>query len=433
MPSAPQAIVDAPSVHFRPSDLDEVAATYPDVPRLIVIKIDVQRRGVFYTDRALAAFDPAKHQARSHALFGSRDGQVTPKPEALLLRDGTSILADSTPLDGNPYTVDVVDGRLVLVDQGRVIETVQFWPRPAYYGKLTSSGIPMEHVVTARPQRLNVFPSSYCHFWSNDHGCKYCDIVNHHRQSVRELKVPPRLQAKDVAEVIREALKEPGRFTTICLTSGSDTRGKKPFDAEVDFYEEILSAITGVFGGRQFPSQLISSAFDVTQLRRLKERTGLTSWTADLEVLDPRLFAWICPGKEEWVGYTGWKQRLIDGVEVFGRGRVASGIVAGVETAKPYGFQNEEDAVTHTLAEADWLAERGVSVISCVWTPRPGSEFRDQQAPSLRYYVRLVRGLHALRLKHRLNIDFDDYRRCGNHADTDLSRVLPDFGHVREI
>ena len=98
MPSAPQAIVDAPSVHFRPSDLDEVAATYPDVPRLIVIKIDVQRRGVFYTDRALAAFDPAKHQARSHALFGSRDGQVTPKPEALLLRDGTSILADSTPL-----------------------------------------------------------------------------------------------------------------------------------------------------------------------------------------------------------------------------------------------------------------------------------------------------------------------------------------------
>jgi hypothetical protein len=268
MPSAPQAIVDAPSVHFRPSDLDEVAATYPDVPRLIVIKIDVQRRGVFYTDRALAAFDPAKHQARSHALFGSRDGQVTPKPEALLLRDGTSILADSTPLDGNPYTVDVVDGRLVLVDQGRVIETVQFWPRPAYYGKLTSSGIPMEHVVTARPQRLNVFPSSYCHFWSNDHGCKYCDIVNHHRQSVRELKVPPRLQAKDVAEVIREALKEPGRFTTICLTSGSDTRGEKPFDAEVDFYEEILSAITGVFGGRQFPSQLISSAFDVTQLRR---------------------------------------------------------------------------------------------------------------------------------------------------------------------
>jgi hypothetical protein len=28
--------------------LDEVAARYPDVPRLIVIKTDVQRRGVFY-------------------------------------------------------------------------------------------------------------------------------------------------------------------------------------------------------------------------------------------------------------------------------------------------------------------------------------------------------------------------------------------------
>jgi hypothetical protein len=64
-----------------------------------------------------------------------------------------------------------------------------------------------------------------------------------------------------------------------CLTSGSDTRGQKPFDAEMDFYEEILSAITEVFGGRQFPSQLISSAFDVTQLRRLKERTPFRgSW-----------------------------------------------------------------------------------------------------------------------------------------------------------
>jgi hypothetical protein len=37
-----------------------------------------------------------------------------------------ALRADSTPPDGNPYVVDAVDGRLVLVDQGGVIETVQF-------------------------------------------------------------------------------------------------------------------------------------------------------------------------------------------------------------------------------------------------------------------------------------------------------------------
>ena len=39
--------------------------------------------------------------------------------------------------------------------------------------------------------------------------------------------------------------------------------------------------------------------------------------------------------------------------------------------------------------------------------------------------VQLARGLHALRVKYRLPIDHDSYRNCGNHPDTDLSRLLP--------
>jgi hypothetical protein len=59
-----------------------------------------------------------------------------------------------------------------------------------------------------------------------------------------------------------------------------------------------------------------------------------------------------------------------------------------------------------------------------VWVPRPGSVFRDQKNPSLEYYVRLARGLHDLRVRYGLRADFDDYRRCGNHPDSDLSRLL---------
>ncbi len=421
-------IIDSQVTQSLHPELDEVVARHSAVPRLIIVKIDAQRRGVHYTASALAAFDASTHQARSLALFGSRDGEVTAKPEALLLRDGTSVLADPTPLSRNPYVVDVVDGRLSLTDAGKVIEEVAYWPRPKYYGKRTTSGALMEHVVTARPQRFNVFPSSYCHFWTNDKGCQYCDIVTHHKQSVKELKAPARLRSADVVEVIREGLLEKGRYTTVCLTAGSDTRGNPAFESEVDFYEDVLSAITEIFGGGPFPSQLISSAFDVKQLERLKARTGLMSWTTDLEVLNPKLFAWICPGKEEWVGYAGWKQRLVDSVGIFGRGRVASGIVGGVELAKPHGYSSEGEALQRTLEEADSLGEQGVSVISTVWNPRPGSKFKDQQVPSLDYFVRLAQGLHEVRVRHRLNIDFDDYRRCGNHPDTDLSRLLPDFG-----
>ncbi len=404
--------------------LDEVLARHPGFPRLVAIKIDVQRRGVHYTDRAIGAVDPQKHQLRGSYIFGSRDASLTPLPESLLLRDGTTILTDPTPLAQAPYVVDFLDGRFWLVDGGARIEPVDLWPKPAYYDRTTSSGIPMKYVVTARPQRLNIFQSSACHFWGNDKGCKFCDINTHGKQQKSELGIPTRLEPRDVKETIRAALEEPGRFTGICLTAGTDFRGDELFDREVDHYVEILQAVGENFRTRRFPSQLIGTAFNERQLERLHAQTGLTSYTSDVEVLDERVFGWVCPGKAEKVGYREWKRRLVAAVGIFGRGNVGTGLVGGVELAKPHGLSSEQDALAATLAEAEDLAGNGVTTVYIVWVPRPGSPFRDQQNASLDYYVGLAKGLHGLRVKYGLSADFDDYRRCGNHPDTDLSRLL---------
>ncbi|MRR13674.1 radical SAM protein, partial [bacterium] len=296
--------------------LDEVVEKYPQFPRLIAVKIDVQRRGVHYTERALGAVDETVHQMRSPYLFGSRDGAIKPLPESLLLRDGTTILTDPTPPEQDPYLVDLVDGKLALTDGGHVVEFIDLWPKPKYYDKKTSSGIPMSHVASARPQRLNIFQSSYCHFWAEDKGCRFCDIVTHTKQQKDEVGVPTRLRPEDVSETIREALKEPGRFTNICLTAGSVLKGEELFDREVDFYIETLQAIGENFATKKFPSQLIGSAYNERQLARLYEQTGLTSYTSDLEVLDQRAFDLVCPGKSKWVGYHGWKERLVRAVDI---------------------------------------------------------------------------------------------------------------------
>ena len=404
--------------------LDEIVEKYPRFPRLLALKIDVQRRGVHYTDRALGAVDYAVHQMRSPYLFGSRDGQIKDLPESLLLRDGTTILTDPTPLEQNPYQVDYIDGQFALTDEGRFVEYTDLWPKPLYYDKVTSTGVPMKFIASARPQRLNVFQSSYCHFWAEDKGCKFCDIVTHTKQQKNELGVPSRLKPSDVSETIREALKEPGRFTNICLTSGSVLKGRELFDQEVDFYIETLQAIGENFSSRRFPSQLIGSAFNERQLARFYDETGLMSYTSDLEVLDEQVFNWVCPGKAKWVGYQGWKQRLIKAVDIFGRGNVGTGLVAGSELAQPHGFRDEGAALKATLSEAEYLAEHGVTTVYIVWVPRPGSDFRDQRNASLEYYVQLAQGLHDLRVKYDLRVDFDDYRRCGNHPDSDLSRLL---------
>jgi hypothetical protein len=406
------------------SELDAVCERHPDVPRLVVLKTDVQRRGVHYTERALALLDETRHSTTGTHIFGARDGRVAPRPESLLLRDGSSIITTPTPLEQGPYVVDHVDGRLALVDGGVAVEEVEYWPRPDYYAKQTRSGVPMRFVVSARPQRLNVFPYRHCHFWNEGEGCLFCDIVPQMRKGKDEIGIPPRLDPADVGETIAEAVKEPGRFVGVCITAGSNTRGARPFDAEVDYYVEILQAIGAAFRTPRFPSQLIGTAFDQEQLERLRRETGLMSYTADIEVLDERLFSWICPGKARWIGYREWKERLVRAVDVFGRGRVNTGIVAGVELARPHGFASEAEALQRTLEEADDLASRGVSTVFIVWSPRPGTALGGQRNASLGYYVALAKGLHELRVRHHLPIDFDDYRHCGNHPDTDLSRLL---------
>lgn len=406
------------------SELDDVCSRHPDVPRLVVLKADVQRRGVHYTDAALARLDPELHSTTGTHIFGARDGRIAPRPESLLLRDGSSIITTPTPPEQGPYGVDFVDGRLVLTDGGAPIEEVEYWPRPDYYGKETRSGLPMKFVVSARPQRLNVFPYRHCHFWNDDEGCLFCDIVPQLRKGKDDLGIPARLEPADVAETVAEALKEPGRFAGVCLTAGSNTRGARPFDAEVDYYVEILQAIGSAFRTPRFPSQLIGTAFEVAQLERLRRETGLMSYTADVEVLDEKLFSWICPGKARWVGYREWKERLVRAVDVFGRGHVNTGIVAGVELARPHGFTTEREALSRTLGEAEELASRGVSTVFIVWSPRPGTGLAGQRNASLGYYVALAKGLHDLRVRYGLPIDFDDYRHCGNHPDTDLSRIL---------
>ena len=159
-------------------------------------------------------------------------------------------------------------------------------------------------------------------------------------------------------------------------------------------------------------------------MKKLYEETGLMFYTSDIEVLNSDLFQWICPGKSKYIGYDTWKERLFYAVEIFGKGYVSTGIVAGVEMAKPYGYMNEEQALESTLKEAEIFFRNGVSVVSCVWRIAADSLFSEQTGPTLDFYIRLTRELNLMRKKYIPNLGLDDYRRCGNHPDTDLGRIL---------
>jgi hypothetical protein len=352
------------------------------------------------------------------------DAGHKPFPVSLLLRDGTSIIAVPDPRARDPYVVDRIDGRTVIVDHGEIVDEVGFWPQHEFYDKFTSSGKPMWQIASfSRPQRLDFNPYFYCHFWDHGHGCRFCNIGSAFRAAQKNRKIGVRVDPNDIYETTREAIRQPGRYAYIVLTSGSIPGEDKSFNDEVQVYIETLQAIGANFSTRRFPSQLISSSFNEEQLARIYEQTGLLCYTSDLEVLDEERFNWICPGKARVVGFQEWRRRLIASVDIFGRGRVATVLVSGVELAQPHGYTSEEEALKATLDGAEELAAQGVSAVGCVWTPREGSVFHNQKTPSLEYHLRLAIGLDRLRRKYGLNIDMDNYRRCGNHGDTDLSRI----------
>jgi len=407
--------------------IDELTVKYPKVPRFIVLKIDAQRRGIKLTKSALDAVQVPLYRYGSHnGISTERDTELA-YPGPMLLRDGTSVLVSAAVASQyeDPYTVDHVDGRFYISDHGNQIDEVDFTPRPDFYGKQTSRGIPMEAIASARPQRLDIQPYRYCHFWDTKDQCKFCGFftdLKEQRQAAGDQYVKL-LDPQDIYETVREALRESGRISQINLTAGADYSGDTPFENEVNRYVEVLQAIGKNFKTRRFSSQLIAPAYTKKQVERIYAETGLISYCPDIEVWDEKLFKWICTGKDKVVGRTEWIKRTIDAVEIFGKGNVYTNFVAGVETAQPHGFENIDDALRSCLEGCEFFAKHGVVYLSLVWRPWKSSVFSGQKQPPLEYYVRLVKELRDIRRAYGLSSDNDDYKHCGNHADSDLERV----------
>lgn len=409
--------------------LDALAQKYPGVPRFLILKMDLQRRGVRYTERALEVAHGEAYQGRAASFLYGRAYEIEKElPEGLLLRDGTSVCLHRVDIalaeENDSYVIDAVDGKTMIFDRGEFVDECEFWPKPDYYGKKTSRGIPMESIVNARPQRLSLCSPSHCFFFDGHQGqCKFCSFVPDLRDQVKaKVGRVARLNPEDVYETVTEALKEDGRWTSICLSGGSDYRGNPAFQSEVNHYIDLIKAIGRNFRAGRFPIQLVSTAFSKEQLRRLYDETGLVGYTADIEVWDAKLFEWICPGKSKWVGRNGWIESLIDAVDIFGKGNVDTNIVAGIEMAEPYGFKTEDEALESNFEAAEFFARHGVGLIFTVWTPRQETLLQDQKQPSLEYHVRLLKGFHEIWKKYGLTMDCDDYRHCGNHAVTDIIR-----------
>lgn len=399
-------------------ELETLQVSHPAFSPFALLKLSMIRYGAVFTERALDSIQGSPYAFGDDNAFdirfGGRDGRRA-MPGPILLRDGSFVYVNYGEPYENPYTIDCDGGVYLLLDGDKLVDTLDFVPRPDFYGKRTSRGTPMSSVADVRGQKLILNAYQRCRLWEGGDQCGFCAFFTGGHSSGA-------VDCEDVYETIREAVKEPGRFSEISLSGGTDFSGEPPFSVEIDRYIRVLQAIGRNFTGR-FPCQLMAPAYPKAELQRIYDQTGITSYAPNIEVWGEELFRELCPGKHRWIGYQEWIRRTLDAVEVFGRGKVCTQVVAGVELAAEHGFSDPEEALASNFQACEFFAEHGVQFLVTIWRPHRATRLGCRPMAPLNYYVRLAEGVHAIRKAHGLRNTNDDYKHCGNHPDSDLERL----------
>lgn len=420
---------------------------YPDMSPFVLLKISMVWHGARLSAAALARLQAPDYRFASDEPFEiAFTGRTTPggaeplgaaprpvMPGGVLLRDATYVYINWGETYDDPYVIDydplageftlrepaagtiAADGDVPVGDAREgLVDVIGFTPRPALYDFETSAGTPADALADARAQKLILTAYRRCEFWREGRQCRFCALFTRHG-------VDPAVPCAEIAEVVRAALAEPGRYSQLYISGGSDMDGEPPFSREQARYAAALAAMGETFSGR-FACQLMAPAYDEDALARIVGQADVTSYSPNLEVWGADQFARLCPGKQAHVGYDEWLARTAAAVGVLGRGNVYTQLVGGAELAGEGAVGSAEDALARNAEACEWFAERGVTCLSVIWRPHRRSVLGWVPMPPIDYYVRLAREFHAVRARHGLVAFEDDYKACGNHPDADLER-----------
>ena len=434
-------------------ELEAYFKRFPDVPREVILKIELLSKGHWFTDAALAATRGSL--VKSYRLFSydlitmdqMKRNEARLVPEWFYTFEGPydlrAVQIQTTMDPASPYVVDLLDGRLVLTAGGQVICNVAYPVEPEYYARRFNDGV-LYHEVCAYGYFFTVFRQ--CQYWGKDEECRFCDINQNARQMKQSKEFTLNAPVKKV-EQVAEAAREVGRNMlakegypapiSFLITGGTITNHLRGLD-ENAFYGQYVRAIKES-GPRRHVS-LQTNAKTKDEIRWLRNE-GLDGHQANMEVWDKRLFEWINPGKARRIGHTEWIKRTIESVDILGEGNVRPNFVGGIEMAKPYGFEDMDEAIASTTEGLKVLMSHGVDPRFNQWRREPKSNLvQDHAQPPVptEFYIRLMRNRYELWKRYGLQLpvkaDFIETRRYlgvghGTYDDYPLLMEAPWYQH----
>ncbi len=396
------------------NELEGYIKRYSDMPKEVILKEDVLRNGLRFSEAALEGSD--LYQIKSYYLFSTDRTKIEDMskqenlraPEEIKLTKGLYDLRPTVVAvrlsSNSPYLVDKIEGRLVLKAHDQIISDVTYRIRPEYYNDVMSDGCLCSDVAPSTSWGNTVFVTimRMCQYWLDKEECKYCDInlnFTENKKAGRQLighKKPGQI-IEAVRKIFHEKYDGAGR--TLMLSGGTVTtkvEGKNDFE----FYRDYVIPVKEALGGR-WSLELQGAAKDKETFKLMKA-AGVDVFHPNIEVWDKNLFEIICPGKNRFVGRDEWIKRTVEAVDVFGEGNVTPAFVAGVEMAKPWGFKTVSEAVKSTSEGFDYLMKNGVVPRLFQWVVEPHSNLAGQEPPSLEFDLEIIRAWYENFKKYRV-------------------------------
>ncbi len=395
--------------------VEDLIERFPAVPPEAVLKEDLLRTGIAFDESALSDNLDGAVKPKSYFIFS-----FDQKPLAELGEAATRRPPEELALTGGPYDLRrtivsvrvnpgsayrVVGSRLEL--DGTPVADVTPPPMPDYYRHTLANGkTVMETAPTIQwGYLIYLTVLRLCQYFGAREECRFCDI-NHnwrqHKQAGRPYTgIKP---VEDVLEALAIIDEHDGARAShaYTLTGGSVTSRVDGLE-EADFYGRYAQAIEERFPGRWI-GKVVAQALPREAVQRYRDY-GISIYHPNYEVWDKRLFSIICPGKERYVGREEWHRRILDAAEVFGPRQVIPNFVAGIEMARPYGFESVDAAIASTVEGLDFFMSRGVTPRFTTWCPEPATPLgRDNpEGAPLEYHVRLLEAYRAALDRHRLD------------------------------
>lgn len=396
---------------FSDTHLSELQEQFPETPGSIILKADVLREGVRYTEEL---GEIGKWAIPSGAFLSREDVPEAESLDFVLCVPAQIILEDDTRINveldrASPYTVRKEgEDRYALCRHDTPLAEVTF-PRRPELSQSFPDGSPIYDTLGQRAEGCVAMAHSiFCEYAKNNDQCSFCFLGN-------------TMAGLTLADISAEELPTPSQSIEACALASQEINiyhivvsGGAFINTalEAKSYAKTISALRKAVGPKPRITA-VCQAFDETGWLLLRE-AGASRVQPNLEVWDERLWPEIVPGKTKAVGKAEWMERLKAAVDIFGIGDVATNFVAGAEICSRE-FRGLDRTVDSHLEGYALLLSHGIVPIFGFLTKARGTKYDSMALPATEFYLKL--GWERTRLME----EFGMFNRYSAGIDSDFS------------